>query len=81
MAARPLNLSEAIELLRNLSDGLHQQEINTPDLTLCAVLDRAWTEATGFIIDYDAYLVAYEESEKKYRATVDAMLARYRRGE
>lgn len=78
---RPLNLSEAVELLRKMSAALVDFEgksiVRNP--TYSPELEKIWEEVTAFIVDYDAYLVAYEETQKKQRAVVDAMFEDERR--
>ena len=76
---RPLNLSEAVDIMRALSRGLHKQETLSSVLTpLNAELDKAWVELTAFVEDYGNWEVAMKASEAKYRATVEAMFNRHR---
>lgn len=56
---RPLNHSEAVDLLRRF--------VSTDP------------EVKAYVDDYDAYLVAFAESEKQLAATSDAMFEQYRK--
>lgn len=79
--SRPLNLSEAVELLRNLSVGLHDQEVKLNHLIVNGAvfefapsLDQAWQEATAFIVSYDECQAALAVQEARQTETVKAMI-------